>query len=86
MPTMVFTMLDALDTEPGQRVLEIGTGTGWNAALLAHRFGADSVVSVEANPRTAEGHEIGWRSPLCTPRCTWGTEPSATTRMLRTIA
>lgn len=54
MPTMVFTMLDALDVHDGQHVLEIGTGTGWNAALLAHRLGADHVVSVEVDRRTAE--------------------------------
>ncbi|SDG67680.1 methyltransferase domain-containing protein [Pseudonocardia oroxyli] len=35
-PTMVAIMLDQLDVRPGQRVLEIGTGTGYNAALLAH--------------------------------------------------
>ncbi|MFE3248238.1 protein-L-isoaspartate(D-aspartate) O-methyltransferase [Streptomyces sp. NPDC059209] len=54
MPTMVFTMLDALDVQEGQDALEIGTGTGWNAALLSHRLGADHVVSVEVDRRTAE--------------------------------
>jgi len=47
MPTMVFSMLDALAVEEGQRVLEIGTGTGWNAALLSHRVGPENVVTVE---------------------------------------
>ncbi|WP_432083611.1 methyltransferase domain-containing protein [Streptomyces sp. WAC 04229] len=55
MPTMVFTMLTALGAEMGHQVLEIGTGTGWNAALLAHRLGAEQVVSVEADRCTAEG-------------------------------
>ncbi|MGW6507046.1 rRNA adenine N-6-methyltransferase family protein [Streptomyces niveus] len=54
MPTMVFTMLDALNIREGQEVLEVGTGTGWNAALLSHRLGADHVVSVEVDSRTAE--------------------------------
>ncbi|WP_265296407.1 50S ribosomal protein L11 methyltransferase [Streptomyces sp. SHP 1-2] len=53
MPTMVFTMLDALDVHEGHKVLEIGTGTGWNAALLSHRLGADHVVSVEVDHQTA---------------------------------
>ncbi len=43
-------MLDMLDLHAGHRVLEIGTGTGWNAALLAHRLGAGRVVSVEVDP------------------------------------
>ncbi|MFC5720324.1 methyltransferase domain-containing protein [Streptomyces gamaensis] len=47
MPSVVFGMLRDLDVHPGHRVLEIGTGTGWNAALLAHRLGAGNVVTVE---------------------------------------
>lgn len=62
MPTMVFTMLDALDIQEGQEALEIGTGTGWNAALLSHRLGPDHVVSVEVDRRTAE--EAGNRLTL----------------------
>lgn len=55
MPSVVFSMLVDLDVRPGQRVMEIGTGTGWNAALLAHRVGAENVVSVEVDPAVAEG-------------------------------
>jgi protein-L-isoaspartate(D-aspartate) O-methyltransferase len=54
MPAVVFTMLSHLDIHLGQRVLEIGTGTGWNAALLAHRVGDDQVVSVEVDPALAD--------------------------------
>ncbi|MGH3829733.1 MAG: methyltransferase domain-containing protein [Pseudonocardiaceae bacterium] len=54
MPGVVAQMLIALKVEPGMRVLEIGTGTGYNAALLAHRLGADNVVSVEVDPAVAE--------------------------------
>ncbi|MFJ4185296.1 methyltransferase domain-containing protein [Kitasatospora sp. NPDC089509] len=55
MPTMVASMLRDLDVRPGDRVLEIGTGTGWNAGLLAHRLGKPNVVSVEYDPDVARG-------------------------------
>ncbi|MGW7350755.1 methyltransferase domain-containing protein [Streptomyces sp. NPDC054784] len=53
MPTMVFSMLHALEVRDGQRVLEIGTGTGWNAALLSARLGAANVVTVEVDESSA---------------------------------
>jgi protein-L-isoaspartate O-methyltransferase len=43
-------MLEASQTHDGDTVLEIGTGTGWTAALLAHRLGSDAVASVDINP------------------------------------
>ena len=39
-PSMMARMLTALDVAPGHRVLEIGAGTGYNAAPLA-ALGAD---------------------------------------------
>ncbi|GCE02259.1 methyltransferase domain-containing protein [Embleya hyalina] len=54
--SIVVDMLDSLDLEPGHRVLELGTGTGWNAALIAHRTGPTGhVTSVEADPALAIG-------------------------------
>ncbi|NUS14050.1 MAG: methyltransferase domain-containing protein [Streptomyces sp.] len=53
MPSLVFSMLADLDVQPGHKVLEIGTGTGWNAALLAFRTGAENVVSVEVDETVA---------------------------------
>ena len=38
-PDAMALMLEALQLGPGMRVLEIGTGTGYNAALLAHIVG-----------------------------------------------
>src|SRR6478735_9411556 len=35
MPTIMAIMLEQLDLKPGQRVLEIGAGTGFNAGLIA---------------------------------------------------
>ncbi len=54
MPTVVAVMLEALDVHNGQYALEIGTGTGYNAALLAHRLGAGHVTSVEIDPLVAD--------------------------------
>lgn len=53
MPSVVAGMLHALGCGPGMRVLEIGTGTGWNAGLLAHRLGGANVTSVEVDPAVA---------------------------------
>ncbi|MFH9294088.1 methyltransferase domain-containing protein [Streptomyces sp. NPDC017520] len=54
MPSMVARMLGLLDVQDGQRVLEIGTGTGHVAALLCERLGDDLVHSVELDPVVAQ--------------------------------
>ena len=52
-PNIVALMLEAGQVEPGMRVLEIGTGTGYTAALLAHHLGADNVTTIEVDPELA---------------------------------
>ncbi|MFK8911694.1 methyltransferase domain-containing protein [Streptomyces sp. YS-3] len=52
-PSVVFRTLDLLRLRPGHRVLEIGTGTGWNAGLLAHRLGAEQVTTIEVDTALA---------------------------------
>ncbi len=47
-PAMMAFMLEQLGLEPGHRVLEVGTGSGYNAAVMAHVVGAaGSVVTVD---------------------------------------
>lgn len=43
-PSVMAGMLDALELAEGMKVLEIGTGSGYNAALLAHIVGEDNLV------------------------------------------
>ena len=43
-PAIMAIMLEQLQLDPGQRVLEIGAGTGYNAALLQHLVGSSGLV------------------------------------------
>ncbi len=51
-PSFVLLMLDMLDLTPSSKVLEIGAGSGWNAALMSTI--ADKVVSIEIIPEIAK--------------------------------
>jgi protein-L-isoaspartate(D-aspartate) O-methyltransferase len=54
-PSIMTIMLDQLAVHSGQRVLEIGAGTGFNAALLAHIVGEQGrVTSVDLDADTVE--------------------------------
>jgi protein-L-isoaspartate(D-aspartate) O-methyltransferase len=52
-PALVAEMLEALELAPGMRVLEVGAGTGYNAALLTAITGAP-VVTLDTNQRVVE--------------------------------
>jgi protein-L-isoaspartate(D-aspartate) O-methyltransferase len=51
-PAIMAEMLERLELAPGQRVLEIGAGTGYNAALLAELAGG--VLTLDVDPELAE--------------------------------
>src|SRR2546428_3762643 len=53
-PSMIAIMLEEARLAPGEHLLEIGTGSGYHAALVAHIVGPESVVSIERIPRLAK--------------------------------
>ncbi len=67
-PTIVAMMLELAELEPGQTVLEIGTATGYNAALIASIVGPEGrVVTIELEDDLARSaqqrlrqHGFGW--------------------------
>jgi protein-L-isoaspartate(D-aspartate) O-methyltransferase len=55
-PTIMALMLEQLELAEGMRVLEVGAGTGWNAALLARLVGPDgSVTTIDVDAELAKG-------------------------------
>lgn len=65
-PTTVRAMLALLDAQPGDTVLDVGSGSGWTTALLAHQVGTTGVV-----------HGVELREDLAT----WGGQNVAATGM-----
>lgn len=68
-PDVMAGMLEAIDVHPGQTILEVGTGTGYNSALLCHELGDQAVTSIDVDAgmvvRAAErlasvGYRPGW--------------------------
>ncbi len=83
MPGVMAAFLRLLDVRVGHDVLEIGTATGYNAALLCHRLGAEHVTTVdiessyvEAASRRLETH-YGWRPTVVSTDGALGYPPGA---------
>lgn len=54
-PSIVGTMTRALDVKEGQKILEVGSGSGWQAAILGHLVGATGTVyTIERIPSLLE--------------------------------
>lgn len=67
-PVVVARMLELLELDPGDRVLDVGTGSGYHAALLAQL--AAEVWTVERHPRLsararATLAELGYANVIC---------------------
>lgn len=61
-PTIMAKMLELLDVRPGDRVLEIGVGTGYNAALLSELAGVQGrVVSIDIDAELARRARLALR-------------------------
>jgi protein-L-isoaspartate(D-aspartate) O-methyltransferase len=67
-PSTVRAMLELLDVRPGDRVLDVGSGSGWTTALLAALVGSEgSVTGVERVPELVAagraaltGYDLPW--------------------------
>jgi protein-L-isoaspartate O-methyltransferase len=85
-------MLEMLDIHDWMRVLEIGTGTGYNLAWLCHRLGQGCVFSVDIDPHllTLARHRLaglGYHPTLATADGTAGLpEHAPYDRILATCA
>jgi len=49
-PGVVSRMTEWLDVKEGQTILEIGTGSGWQTAILSYLVGNGTVYSIERHP------------------------------------
>ena len=57
-PSLVAQMLEELQLEPGMKVLEIGAGTGWNAALMGYIVGPEGhIYSIDIQSDVAQRAE-----------------------------
>ncbi|MEU5243897.1 methyltransferase domain-containing protein [Streptomyces asoensis] len=70
-PSLMALMLAELRVEDGARVLEIGAGTGYNAALLSYRLGEGNVTTVDLDTEITESarrhlEEAGYRPAVVT--------------------
>jgi len=53
-PSVVSRMTEWLDVREGQKILEIGSGSGWQTAILSYLVGHGKVYSIERHSELAE--------------------------------
>lgn len=69
MPSIMAIMLEELLVLDGHNVLEIGTGTGYNAALLCHRLGPRRVSTVDVDEQLVRSAQTALAKCGYHPRC-----------------
>jgi methyltransferase of ATP-grasp peptide maturase system len=70
-PSLMLAMLHILDVRDGVTVLEVGTGTGYNSALLSERLGSGNVTTVDIDPELTDAARLrladaGYRPTVAT--------------------
>lgn len=53
-PSVVSRMTEWLDIKEGQKILEVGTGSGWQTAILSYLVGSGKVYSIERHSELVE--------------------------------
>ncbi|MET8156741.1 ATP-grasp peptide maturase system methyltransferase [Sphaerisporangium sp. NPDC005289] len=71
-PGLVVLMLEAAQISNGDKVLEIGTGTGYSTALMCHRLGDRAVTSIEYDPAVAARARDALTAAGCRPTLVTG--------------
>ncbi|WEB40756.1 ATP-grasp peptide maturase system methyltransferase [Streptomyces yunnanensis] len=71
LPSLILRMAELSGVSKGERVLWVGTGTGYSTALVSHVVGAENVTSIEYDPKLARLaadrlHGAGYRPHLVT--------------------
>ncbi|MBV9162371.1 MAG: methyltransferase domain-containing protein [Pseudonocardiales bacterium] len=91
-PGLMAAMLHSLEVTQGMTVLEVGTGSGYNAALLAARLSDKAVTSIELDPALAQRARIalttaGYRPTVVAGDGAAGYSPNARyDRVIATVA
>ncbi|MGH4016973.1 MAG: methyltransferase domain-containing protein [Pseudonocardiaceae bacterium] len=82
MPGLIAKMLTAIRINTGDNVLQVGTGTGYTAALLCEHLGSNKVTTVDIDPdlsndaRTRLDH-VGYTPTVVTGNGAHGYAPNA---------